>query len=64
MKLCAVFLATAFILGARSSGDDTQKNAEELLQRARQLSDIRAPNAPGFRLILTFSFIGEGLDTL
>jgi len=47
-----------------STAEDTQKAAEGLLDRARQLSDIRSPNAPGFRLNLTFSFIGHDLETL
>ena len=42
---------------------DVQKHAEELMQRARQLSDIRSPKAPAFRLKATFSFIGKNLET-
>ena len=33
------------------------------MQRARQLSDIRSPKAPAFRLKATFSFIGKNLET-
>ena len=44
--------------------EDVQKTAEGMMERARQLSDIRSPNAPGFRLNVTFSFIGKDLGTL
>jgi TonB family protein len=50
--------------GGTSAADDIQKTAEGILDRARQLSDIRSPNAPGFHLSLTFSFIGHDLETL
>ncbi len=46
-----------------TSEDNPQKEAETLLARARQLSDIRASNAPAFRLKATISFVGEDLDT-
>ncbi len=39
-----------------------QQRAEALLNRARHLSDIRAKDAPAFRLTATFSFIGDNLD--
>ncbi len=39
-----------------------QKRAEVLLNRARQLSDIRAKDAPAFRLKAMFSFTGDNLD--
>jgi hypothetical protein len=32
-------------------------------QHVRQLSDIRAKDAPAFRLNATFSFVGDHLDT-
>src|SRR6266853_2515662 len=44
--------------------DDAQKTAEGMMDRARQLSDIRAENAPGFRLQLVFSYVGKDLETL
>ena len=40
-----------------------QTQAETLLERARQLSDIRGVNGPSFRLRANFSFIGEELET-
>jgi hypothetical protein len=43
---------------------DIQKRAEALIERARQLSDIRSPNAPAFRLKATFSFMGNDLETV
>ena len=39
-----------------------QERAEALLERARHLSDIRAKDAPAFRLKATFSFVGDNLD--
>jgi len=47
-----------------SAAEDQQKAAEGMLDRARQLSDIRSPKAPGFRLNLTFSFTGQDLETV
>lgn len=41
---------------------DIQKRAEALIQHARQLSDIHAPNAPAFQLKATFSFNGTDLE--
>jgi hypothetical protein len=43
---------------------DIQARAEELLQHARQLSDIRSPNSRPFRLKALFSFIGDDLETV
>ncbi len=43
---------------------ETQTRGEAMLERARHLSDIRAGNAPGFRLKATFSFVGKNLETL
>jgi TonB family protein len=51
------------LFAAASSAEDIQKTAEGLLDRARQLSDIRSPNAPPFQLKLTFSFVGKDLET-
>ena len=39
-----------------------QERAEALLDRARHVSDIRAKDAPAFRLKATFSFTGDNLD--
>jgi TonB family protein len=42
--------------------EDIQTRADALLHKARQLSDIRSPNAPAFRLKATFSFTGKDLE--
>jgi hypothetical protein len=39
-----------------------QIHAEALMAKARHLSDIRAKNAPAFRLKTTFTFIGKDLE--
>src|SRR5450631_2346566 len=41
---------------------DTQIHAEVLMAKARHLSDIRAKNAPAFRLKATFTFTGKDLE--
>lgn len=41
---------------------EIQIRAEALMERARHLSDIRAKNAPAFRLKATFSFVGKDLE--
>jgi TonB family protein len=46
-----------------SNLQDVQTRAEALLSKARQVSDIRSQNAPGFHLKATFSFTGGGLET-
>ena len=43
---------------------DTQARAEAMLQRAREASDIRAPNAPPFTLTVEFSYVDQDLDTI
>src|SRR6266566_3024152 len=43
--------------------DDKQARRSDV-ERARLASDIRAVNAPGFRLKATCSFVGEKLETL
>jgi TonB family protein len=58
-SLCAFF---GILLNIASSGQDIQKTTDSMLERARQLSDIRSSNSPGFRLTLTFSFIGHDLE--
>jgi len=35
-----------------------------MMQRAREFSDIRSQGAPAFHLRATFSFVGEGLETI
>jgi hypothetical protein len=45
-----------------TSAQDIQKRAEALMEHARQLSDISAPNAPPFQLKATFSFTGTDLE--
>ncbi|HTR27352.1 MAG TPA: energy transducer TonB [Terriglobales bacterium] len=40
-----------------------QNEAEALLERARHLSDIRGPGSPPFRLKVSFTFIGDELET-
>jgi TonB family protein len=67
MMLLRVPVCTTILLvlcGSASPLDDVQKTAEGMLNGARQLSDIRSPNAPGFRLNVTFSFVGPDLDPL
>jgi len=58
--LLAVFLAVCL---AHSAAQDTQARAQAMLQRARELSDIRSVNASAFRLKATFSFVGKDLET-
>jgi len=41
---------------------DTQLHSEALMAKARHLSDIRAKNAPAFRLKASFTFIGKDLE--
>jgi hypothetical protein len=41
---------------------EIQTRAEALIEKARKLSDIRAKNAPAFRLKATFSFVGKNLE--
>lgn len=49
------------VLTPLSSAQDVQARAEAMLKRARELSDIRTSNAPGFRLTATFTFAGKDL---
>jgi TonB family protein len=44
--------------------EDQQAQGEAMLDRARAASNIRAPNAPAFRLKVTFSFISDKLETV
>lgn len=61
-----VLLLSLFSQGmaAQDKTADIQKRSEALIERARQLSEIRSPNAPAFRLKATFSFIGNDLETV
>jgi hypothetical protein len=65
MKVCAAFLLTAIVilLSGGSFAEDEQSNAQGLLERARNLSDIRSPSAPVFRLKATFTAITRDLAT-
>ncbi len=63
--LPALFAVAVFAQEAPKSvveKSDTQIHAEALMAKARHLSDIRAKNAPAFRLKATFTFIGKDLE--
>jgi hypothetical protein len=47
-----------------SFAEEIQKHADAMMQRARELSDIRSQGASAFRLRATFSFVGEDLATI
>jgi hypothetical protein len=67
MKLCAAaFLVTALVtlFSAGSCAEDEQSKAQALLERARNLSDIRSLSAPAFRLKVTFTAITRDLAVL
>jgi hypothetical protein len=66
MKLRAAFLLTALVtlLSAAAFAEDEQSKAQASLERARDLSDIRSPSAPAFRLKATFTAITRDLTTL
>jgi hypothetical protein len=66
MKLCAAFLLTALLtlLSVGLVAEDEQSTAQALLQRARDLSDIRSPSAPAFQLKATFTVVTRDLATL
>jgi hypothetical protein len=66
MKVYAAFLLTAVaaLLSAVSFAEDRQSTAQAWLERARNLSDIRSPSAPAFRLKATFTAITRDLATL
>src|SRR5580700_9102345 len=64
---CLALPSASFARDAAAPGthpEDVQTRAETLLDKARQLSDIRSPNAPPFQLRATFSFIGKDLETV
>ncbi len=60
------YLISAIVLASfhPCPAQDVQARAQELLQRASQLSDIRSLGAPAFRLKATFSFVGDDLETV
>src|SRR5277367_947899 len=64
MKLCAAFLALVNLLSAGSFAQDEQSKPQALLERAWDLSNIRSPSAPAFRLKATFTAITRDLATL
>jgi hypothetical protein len=64
MNRFSIFVLIACVVPPCAQAQSAQQRAEALLDKARQLSDIRSPNAPAFRLKATFSFIGKDLDTV
>jgi TonB family protein len=60
--LCRFVLLCA-LASAPSFADDAQARGQVLLDRALQLSDIRAANSPAFRLKASFSFVGRSLES-
>lgn len=50
------------LLSASAVSQNIQSRSETLLQRAREIEDIRSPAASPFRLRATFSFAGDDLD--
>ncbi len=62
---CLVLWSRPICLAIEVQTDsDIQKQSEAMLEKARQVSDIRAHGAPAFRLEATFSFIGDDLETI
>ena len=51
------------IVAGDTPKENAQKDAEALLERARELSDIRNEKASPFRLRANFSLVGDNLDT-
>jgi TonB family protein len=64
MTCRSIFVLLVSLIPPCAPAQDVQQRAEALLDKARQLSDIRSPNAPGFRLKATFSFVGKNLDSV
>jgi hypothetical protein len=64
MKLCAAFLALVTLLSIGSFAQDGQSKPQALFERAWDLSNIRSPSAPAFRLEATFTAIARDLSTL
>jgi TonB family protein len=63
-RAALLMLACASWLRSVSLAEDMQKRVDAMMQRARELSDIRSQSAPAFRLKATFSFVGEDLATI
>jgi hypothetical protein len=64
MKLCAAGLALVTLFSAGSFAQNKQSKPQALLERAWDLSNIRSPSAPAFRLKATFSAITRDLSTV
>jgi hypothetical protein len=64
LRTIALLTALSPLLALAQSFPPAQTSAETLLNRARQISDIRAPGSPPFHLQATFSFIAKNLDTI
>jgi hypothetical protein len=64
MKLCAAVLILFALPRTGSFAQDQQSKPQALLQQAWDLSNIRSPNAPSFRLKATFTVITRELSTL
>jgi TonB family protein len=63
-RIVVIFIVVLFLwMGRAFTGENPQTEADKLLDRARQLSDIRKPGARSFHLSANFSFIGEDLET-
>jgi|HubBroStandDraft_6_1064221.scaffolds.fasta_scaffold206365_1 TonB family protein len=64
MDRWSIFVFLACLIPSCAQAQSVQQRAEALLDKARQLSDIRSPNATAFRLKATFSLIGKNLDMI
>jgi hypothetical protein len=65
MSSCVILLFAGFVfLHVTAAAQDIQSRVQAMLERARQLSDIRSPAAPAFRLKASFSFVGDDLDAV
>lgn len=72
LHIAALSIAFLVLIAASLSAQTPQKSeapkseiqtrAEALMDRARNLSDIRAKNSPAFRLKATFTFVGKDLE--
>ena len=56
------YSAGFLLMSSVAFSQGAEARAEALIQHAQELSDIRSPKAPAFRLKATFSFIGKGLE--
>jgi hypothetical protein len=64
LALLAIALSAQAPQKPEAPKSEIQTRAEALMERARHLSDIRAKNAPAYRLKATFSFMGKNLENL